>query len=263
MASLMPRTVHWLKAAVAAFEPERNAVILDGCRVVKYRQLVVCPGLKLDWHGIDGLVETLGRNGFTSNYGYDLAPYTWKLVQALKDGKALFTQPPMPIKCAGAPQKAMYFSADHWLRSRVLKDIDVQFCNADAVLFGVADCVPALMECVQRDDITLNFGHTLSAIDGVAKRATFTRALPDGSKESVTSDFDMIHVVPPQKAPDFIRVSPLADAAGGVDIDPPRCATRPSRTSSRSAMPAAYRTPRPPPPRASRHRWWPTTCSSG
>ena len=33
-------------------------------------------------------------------------------------------------------------------------------------------------------------------------------------------DFDMIHVVPPQKAPDFIRVSPLADAAGWVDVDP-------------------------------------------
>jgi sulfide:quinone oxidoreductase len=220
MASLMPRTVHWLKAAVAAFEPEHNAVILDGCRVVKYRQLVVCPGLKLDWHGIEGLVETLGQNGVTSNYRYDLAPYTWKLVQALKGGKALFTQPPMPIKCAGAPQKAMYLSADHWLRSGVLKDIDVEFCNAGAVLFGVADYVPALMEYVKRYDITLNFGHTLSAIDGVAKRATFTRARPDGSKETITSDFDMIHVVPPQKAPDFIRVSPLADAAGWVDIDP-------------------------------------------
>ena len=30
----------------------------------------------------------------------------------------------------------------------------------------------------------------------------------------------MIHVVPPQKAPDFVRVSPLADAAGWVDVDP-------------------------------------------
>jgi sulfide:quinone oxidoreductase len=29
----------------------------------------------------------------------------------------------------------------------------------------------------------------------------------------------MIHVVPPQTAPDFIRVSPLADAAGWVDVD--------------------------------------------
>ncbi len=81
MASVIPRGVHWLKSAVAAFEPERNAVILDGCRVVKYEQLVVCPGLKLDWNGIEGLPETLGRNGVTSNYRYDLAPYTWQLVQ--------------------------------------------------------------------------------------------------------------------------------------------------------------------------------------
>jgi sulfide:quinone oxidoreductase len=29
----------------------------------------------------------------------------------------------------------------------------------------------------------------------------------------------MIHVCPPQKAPDFVRASPLADAAGWVDID--------------------------------------------
>jgi sulfide:quinone oxidoreductase len=60
----------------------RNAMpILDGCRVVKYQQLVVCPGLKLDWHAIEGLSDTLGRNGVTSNYLYHLAPYTWKLVQ--------------------------------------------------------------------------------------------------------------------------------------------------------------------------------------
>jgi sulfide:quinone oxidoreductase len=36
----------------------------------------------------------------------------------------------------------------------------------------------------------------------------------------VTSEFDLLHVVPPQKAPDFIRVSPLADAVGWVDVDP-------------------------------------------
>lgn len=220
MASVLPRGVHWLKAAVAAFEPERDAVILDGCRVVKYQQLIVCPGLKLDWHGIEGLVETLGRNGVTSNYRYDLAPYTWSLVQNLRGGRAVFTQPPMPIKCAGAPQKAMYLSADHWRSQGVLQAMDIQFCNAGGVLFGVADYVPALMEYVQAYGIHLNFGQTLTAIDGPARKAVFTQAHPDGSKIRVEREFDMIHVVPPQKAPDFIRVSPLADAAGWVDVDP-------------------------------------------
>ncbi|MDO8299227.1 bifunctional protein tyrosine phosphatase family protein/NAD(P)/FAD-dependent oxidoreductase [Lacisediminimonas sp.] len=220
MASLIPRGVHWIKAAVAAFEPERNSLVLDGCRVVKYEQLIVCPGLKLNWAGVPGLAETLGQNGVTSNYLYHLAPYTWELVQKLKGGRALFTQPPMPIKCAGAPQKAMYLSADHWRRSGVLDKIDIEFYNAGAVLFGVPEYVPALNEYVKSYGIDLKFSHNLTAIDGPARIATFTRTNADGSKESVQQSFDMIHVVPPQVAPDFIRVSPLADAAGWVDVDP-------------------------------------------
>ncbi|WP_018409838.1 bifunctional protein tyrosine phosphatase family protein/NAD(P)/FAD-dependent oxidoreductase [Methyloversatilis thermotolerans] len=219
LGTVLPRGVRWIKGAVAAFEPERRSVLLDGCRIVKYRRLVVCPGLKLDWHGIEGLVDTLGRNGVTSNYRYDLAPYTWQRVQQLRGGRALFTQPPMPIKCAGAPQKAMYLSCDHWLREGVLADIDVSFHTAGAVLFGVADYVPALMEYVKRYDIALNFGSTLTAIDGDAKQATFTVTRADGSKESRICEFDMIHVCPPQKAPDFVRASPLADAAGWVEVD--------------------------------------------
>ena len=219
MGSLIPRGVHWIKSAVAAFEPGDNAVILDGCRVVKYDRLIVCPGLKLDWNGVDGLVKTLGKNGVTSNYRYDLAPYTWELVRNMKKGRALFTQPPMPIKCAGAPQKAMYLSGDHWHRKGVLRDIDIQFMNAGGVLFGVKDYVPALETYVEKYDATLNFFHNLKAVDGEAKTATFEVKKPETAPETVTAEFDMMHVTPPQTAPDFIRVSPLADAAGWVDVD--------------------------------------------
>ena len=220
MASIVPRRVTWIKAAVAGFEPDNNEVVIEGCRTVAYNHLIVCPGIKLNWAGIEGLTETLGKNGVTSNYRYDLAPYTWKLVQELKSGHALFTQPPMPIKCAGAPQKAMYLSADHWLRTGRLSEINVSLFNAGAVLFGVADYVPALMDYVERYRATLNFNHTLTAIDGPAKLARFIRNAPDGSKSTVETSFDMIHVCPPQIAPDFVRASPLADAAGWIDVDP-------------------------------------------
>ena len=81
-----------------------------------YRHLAVAPGLKLDCSEVEGLEEALGKNGVTSNYRYDLAPYTSQLVQDLHRGKALFTQPPMPIECAGAPQKHCIFPsmADGW-----------------------------------------------------------------------------------------------------------------------------------------------------
>ncbi len=219
MGSLIPKGVHWIKSAVAAFEPKDNAVVLDGCRVVKYGRLVVCPGLKLDWHKVEGLVDTLGKNGVTSNYRYDMAPYTWHLVQTMKAGRALFTQPPMPIKCAGAPQKAMYLSADHWLKSGTLDKIDIQFMNAGGVLFGVKDYVPALMDYVKRYDAGLNFFHNLVAVDGPGKKAVFEVKEPEKDPRQVEVEFDMMHVTPPQTAPDFIRVSPLADAAGWVDVD--------------------------------------------
>ncbi len=219
MASLIPSGVHWIKAAVAAFEPQNNAVILDGCRVVQYKRLIVCPGLKLDWHAVEGLVETLGKNGVTSNYRYDLAPYTWQLVQRMKGGRAIFTQPPMPIKCAGAPQKAMYLSADHWQKTGVLGDVDIRFCNAGGVLFGVKDFVPTLMDYVRRYDASLEFFHNLVAIDGAAQKAVFEVKEPEQPVRQVEMPFDMIHVCPPQTAPDFIRVSPLADAAGWIDVD--------------------------------------------
>ena len=219
MASLIPGGVRWIKAAVAAFEPDKKAVILDGCRVVKYRSLIVAPGLKLNWAGIEGLTETLGRNGVTSNYRYDLASYTWELVQGLKKGRAVFTQPPMPIKCAGAPQKALYLSGDHWYRKGCLKDIEIDFFNAGAVLFGVKEYVPALMSYVERYHAKLHFQQTLTRIDGHSRKAWFTQVDTEGKKSEVETGFDMIHVVPPQVAPDFVRVSPLVDQAGWVDVD--------------------------------------------
>ncbi|CAK9892044.1 MULTISPECIES: NAD(P)/FAD-dependent oxidoreductase [Pseudomonas] len=220
MASTIPGGVQWIKARVETFDPQAQTVTLNDGRLLSYEQLVVCPGLKLDWDAIEGLSETLGRNGVTSNYRYELAPYTWQLVQNLREGRALFTQPPMPIKCAGAPQKALYLSCDHWLRNGRLGSIQAQFFNAGGVLFGVPDYVPALMEYIDKYAVDLQYAHRLVAVDGPGKRATFVRTLPDGSSETQVQPFDMLHVVPPQVAPDFIRSSPLADQAGWIDVDP-------------------------------------------
>lgn len=218
MHELMPRPLKWKRAAVAEFEPERNCVLLEDGERISYRALVVAPGIKLDWNAIDGLRDTLGRNGVTSNYRFDMAPYTWQLVQDLKRGRAVFTQPPMPIKCAGAPQKAMYLSCDHWRGNGRLKDIEVEFHNAGPALFGVAEYVPALMKYVKKYDAKLCFNENLVAVDGDAKKAYFDRTGGDGPTERIEVEFDMLHVCPVQTAPDFVRSSPLADDAGWIDV---------------------------------------------
>lgn len=217
---LIPEDVQWIKTAASTFEPDANAVILDDGTRLTYEQLIVAPGLKLDWAAVDGLPETLGKNGVTSNYHPELASYTWELVQNLNSGRAIFTQPPMPIKCAGAPQKALYLSCDHWLRTGVLDNIEADFNTQGGVLFGVADYVPALMQYIEKYDINLNLTHNLVAIDGPAKKAWFDHQNENGETQRKEVDFDMIHICPPQTAPDFIRSSPLANAAGWVDVAP-------------------------------------------
>lgn len=219
MARLMPRRAQWIRAAVAGFAPEENAVILEDGERLGYRALVVCPGIKLNWGAIEGLRETLGKNGVTSNYLFDMAPYTWQLVQELQGGRALFTQPAMPIKCAGAPQKAMYLSCDHWTRRGVLSNIEVEFNATGPVLFGVPHFVPPLMKYVDRYGIKLAFGSDLRAVDGAAKKAWFDVKAADNTTKRVEKSFDMIHVCPPQIAPDFVRNSPLADKAGWVEVN--------------------------------------------
>ena len=220
MAQVLPDGVTWVQAAVSQLLPDEQALVLDSGQRVTWNNLIVCPGLRLAWEKIQGLEQTLGHNGVTSNYSYQHAPYTWQLVQQLKGGKAIFTQPAMPIKCAGAPQKAMYLSCDHWLKQGDLNTIDVEFNLAGAALFGVATFVPPLMNYVEKYGAQLAFNSNLIKVDGPARKAWFEVKDAEGNVSVEEKSFDMLHVVPPQVAPDFIRHSPLADAAGWCEVDP-------------------------------------------
>jgi len=114
----------------------------------------------------------------------------------------------------------MYLSCDAWRRAGVLGQVEVEFHNAGAALFGVASYVPALMAYVERYGIHLRPQSRLVAVDGPARVATFERQGTDGAAERVERGFDMLHAVPPQGAPDFVGSSPLAGAGGFVAVDP-------------------------------------------
>ncbi len=220
LADVLPNGVTWVQAAVTEILPDEQTLILDSGQRVSWQNLIVCPGLRLAWEKIEGLQDTLGKHGVTSNYSYQHAAYTWQRVQQLKGGKAIFTQPAMPIKCAGAPQKALYLSCDHWLKQGVLKNIDVEFNLAGAALFGVATFVPPLMKYVEKYDARLAFNANLVKVDGPAGKAWFEVKDAEGTARIEEKSFDLLHVVPPQVSPDFIRQSPLADAAGWCEVNP-------------------------------------------
>ena len=102
--SVMPKGAQWIRNAASAFDPDANTVTCIDGATYEYDALVVCPGIQLDWDRTEGLAETLGRDGVSSNYRFDLAPRTWDFIRNLRSGTAVFTVPSGAIKCAGAPQ---------------------------------------------------------------------------------------------------------------------------------------------------------------
>ena len=147
-ADLIHPSVKWIKDYAETFQPDDNTVTLRSGDTIGYDYLVVCPGLQLDWDKIQGLRETLGKNNVCSNYSPDTVEYTWECINSLESGTALFTQPPMPIKCAGAPQKIMYLETDGFRKKGILDKFTIEFCNAGAVLFGVPFFAKALSKVV-------------------------------------------------------------------------------------------------------------------
>ena len=219
-ADVIPKNTHWIKDGAAEFLPEENTVICTSGTKLTYDYLIVAPGIQLDWHKVKGLKETLGKNSVCSNYTYDQAPYTFEALKSLKVGaKVIFTNPNTPIKCGGAPQKIMYLAADYLRKHGILKQSEVHFYSGGSIIFGVKKYADVLNNVLDRYGIKTHFTHNLVEIDGAKKIAFFETKNIEGEKVIVEQAFDMIHVTPPQSAPDFIKNSPLANEAGWVDLN--------------------------------------------
>ncbi|MUL83639.1 MULTISPECIES: FAD/NAD(P)-binding oxidoreductase [unclassified Mycolicibacterium] len=221
-ASVMPRGATWIKSAVASVDPDANTVTCTDGSTYSYDVLVVCPGIQLDWERTEGLTDTLGKDGVSSNYRVDLAPRTWEFIRNTRSGTAVFTMPSGPIKCAGAPQKIAYLACDHWRRQGVLDNIDVHLVVPTPRIFGIPAIADNLDKVIADYGIQLHTGSEVRSIDSAARKVTMTK-VADGT--DTTLPYDVLHAVPHQSAPDWIKASPLStshvggDANGYVDID--------------------------------------------
>ncbi|CDO05958.1 NAD(P)/FAD-dependent oxidoreductase [Mycolicibacterium cosmeticum] len=217
--SVMPKAATWIKKAAGAIDPDANTVTCVDGATYEYEVLVVCPGIQLDWNRTDGLEETLGCNGVSSNYRFDLAPRTWDLIRGLRSGTAVFTVPSGAIKCAGAPQKIAYLAADHWRSEGVLKDIDIHLVMPGARPFGIPAIADSLDKVIADYGITLHTNSEVTSVDGAAQKVGISSVGPGGTDTMLP--YDIVHAVPRQSAPDWVKHSPLStgDAMGYVEID--------------------------------------------
>lgn len=218
-ASVMPKGATWIKNAAATVDPDNNRVTCVDGADYEYDVLVVSPGIQLDWDRTEGLQDALGRDGVSSNYRFDLAPRTWEFIRDLRSGSAVFGMPSGPIKCAGAPQKIAYLASDYWRRQGVLSDIDVHLVVPTPRLFGIPAIADNLDVIAADYGITVHTGAEITSVDAAAHKVGITHT-GDGGSDTVLA-YDVLHAVPRQSAPDWIKSSPLStgDATGYVEID--------------------------------------------
>lgn len=229
MKDFIPEGVHWIKEYVADVFPDENKLTTREGQTITYDYLVACPGIQMNLDDIEGLREGLKQDNISSIY---LDPKkTWEVLQNFKGGTALFTQPATPIKCGGAPQKIMYLAEDYFKKSGVRDNTEIVFATPGSVIFALEPFKSTLMNVVNRKDIHLRFFHKLTKIDWQNNQAHYTimkfAEEPDKlyhnpkdlneeylSATEVIVPFDMLHLAPPQSAPDFIRRSKLAYQEG-------------------------------------------------
>ena len=216
MKSVMPKRVHWIKDAVAEFEPDKNTIRTREGKVITYDWLVVAAGLQINWDKIPGLKETVTRNGVCSNYSYETVDSTWQNIKNFKGGTAIFTMPSGAVKCGGAPQKIMYLADETFRKNGVRKGSTVMFTSTLPNIFAVERYRKTLEEVIKRKEIVCHFREELIEVRGEQHEAVF-KHLDTG--DVVTRKFDMLHVTPPMGPPSFLATSALADKDGWVDVD--------------------------------------------
>ena len=219
-AQLIPQGVTWLRERATGIDPDNRTVTTGSEKTIGYDYLVVAPGIQLDWDKVTGLSNTLGKDAVSSIYQYELAPKTWEFLKNLRAGTAVFTMPSGPIKCAGAPQKIAYLASHYWQQQGVLPNIRVILVLATPKLFAVPEFSAVLEKVVDRYGIDVRFEHEMVEVKPDAKEVILVNRKA-GAGEKVSISYDVLHAVPPQSAPDWIKKSPLTTAqpTGYVDVD--------------------------------------------
>lgn len=228
---VVSRTTDWLPDgvtliadAVAAVDPLAKSVSTAGGQTVGYDWLVVAPGLVLDHDAIEGFsLDMVGKNGIGALYaGPDYAARTWAAASKFTEegGTGIFTRPATEMKCAGAPLKHTFLVDDIARRAGNAGRMNMVYAAHDKNLFGVPIVSEKVRMLFEDRGIDPVYSHVLKSIDAGTKRATFTT--PDGPAEL---EYDYLHVIPPQRAPEFVRQSGLAWAdrwtdQGWVEVDP-------------------------------------------
>jgi sulfide:quinone oxidoreductase len=116
-----------------------------------------------------------------------------------------------------APQKINYMADSFWKSTQ--NSYHSSFITGMPTMFSVPHYSRALDEIRKSKGIDAEFSTNLVEVRPDTKSAVFEILAGERKGEKIEKEFGLLHVVPPQGPLDWIKKSPLADAAGWVDVD--------------------------------------------
>jgi len=214
LADLVHRGIELVRAEVTSIDPERRAIAAGG-RELRYDALVVALGAELAPQTSPGYAEA-AHNFFD----LDGATRFAAALRAFPGGRAVVAVSSLPYKCPAAPYEAALLIEAALRRRGIRERSEVVVFTPEPQPMPVAG--PALGAAVSRlladRGIELHVSRPLAAIDPLQRELVFA----DGARER----FDLLAGVPPHRAPEVVRRSPLANETGWIPVDPRTLRTR-------------------------------------
>ena len=179
----MPDDVKWIKDSVTLVHPAQNRVETLRSGILDYDYLVLAPGIQINWDKVEGIsLDTLGAGNAHSIYDHRGAQLTWPAMKefAEKGGRGIFCDTYTKHKCGGAPKKICLLSWDNARKNGTTDRLDMTYYTAE------------------------------TQVDMMPFKKTST---------PFTEDYDFMHFMAPQSAPDFVRESGLSWTEGKLAAD--------------------------------------------
>lgn len=214
-ADVMPEGVTWYRSAARRIDGGTRRIELADGTELRAADLVIACGAVTDWDAIPGAAAALDSGHACTTFERDRLEDTWDWIRSVTSGRAVFTLHEQPASGRETALKPLFLACDHWRRRGVLKDIDVRLLHDGDALHPVAEIDAEIHRHLEAYGIELTLGARVDGIDG----GTVTVDV-QGRREEVETD--LLHLLPPYKAPDLIPASGLdgPGTGGFAAVDP-------------------------------------------
>jgi len=256
--NFMPRKVTWIKDVATDVDGDNNTVYTQKNGKITYDYLIVAAGVVNDYGAIKGLEEVgeiytlakndaarankyFGKNGLNTIYYAQGSAAMWPQMQQFvndaargKKVKAIFPEPHTPFKCGGSQKKIVWLT-DARLREQGAKareNATLDFYTNTNRLFGVPLYNDAIEGHMQEKNINVNYSHKLVEVDPAKRIAVFQKhwkeevyddflemTIEKTVTQRVESDYDFMHLIPPNKVPTALANSSIGSGAGWIPVD--------------------------------------------